>query len=167
MKLVVTGTRGVPNIMGGVETHCEELFPRIVRKGFDVYLIRRKKYVHDSLKEYKGIQLIDIAAPKKKAFEAIVHTFLAVWKAKRLHADLIHIHAIGPALLVPLARFLGLKVVFTHHGPDYERAKWGWLAKSFLKLGERLGCRYAHEVIVISQVIQKRLPTNTDAKIRI
>ena len=157
MKLVVTGTRGVPNIMGGVETHCEELYPRIVRKGFDVYLIRRKKYVRDSLKEYKGIQLIDIAAPKKKAFEAIVHTFLAVWKAKRLHADLILIHAIGPALLVPLARFLGLKVVFTHHGPDYERAKWGWLAKSFLKLGERLGCRYAHEVIVISQVIQKRV----------
>ena len=27
MKLVVTGTRGIPDIMGGVETHCEELFP--------------------------------------------------------------------------------------------------------------------------------------------
>ena len=23
MKLVVTGTRGIPDIMGGVETHCE------------------------------------------------------------------------------------------------------------------------------------------------
>ena len=29
MKIVVTGTRGIPNVMGGVETHCEELFPRI------------------------------------------------------------------------------------------------------------------------------------------
>ena len=29
MKIVVTGTRGIPDIMGGVETHCEELFPRI------------------------------------------------------------------------------------------------------------------------------------------
>ena len=28
MKIVVTGTRGIPNVMGGVETHCEELFPR-------------------------------------------------------------------------------------------------------------------------------------------
>ena len=26
MKIVVTGTRGIPNIMGGVETHCEELY---------------------------------------------------------------------------------------------------------------------------------------------
>ena len=25
MKIVVTGTRGIPGIMGGVETHCEEL----------------------------------------------------------------------------------------------------------------------------------------------
>ena len=42
MKIVVTGTRGIPGIMGGVETHCEELFPRIARKGFDVTVIRRK-----------------------------------------------------------------------------------------------------------------------------
>lgn len=35
MKLVVTGTRGIPDIMGGVETHCEELFPRIAAKGVD------------------------------------------------------------------------------------------------------------------------------------
>ncbi len=30
MKIVVVGLRGFPNIQGGVETHCEELFPRIV-----------------------------------------------------------------------------------------------------------------------------------------
>ena len=34
MKVVVTGTRGIPNIMGGVETHCEELFPRIAAAGY-------------------------------------------------------------------------------------------------------------------------------------
>ena len=34
MKLVVTGTRGIPDIMGGVETHCEELFPRIADRDF-------------------------------------------------------------------------------------------------------------------------------------
>lgn len=41
MKIVVTGTRGIPDIMGGVETHCEELFPRIAARGFDVTVIRR------------------------------------------------------------------------------------------------------------------------------
>ena len=49
MKIVVTGTRGIPNVMGGVETHCEELFPRIAGMGFDVTLIRRSSYVADNL----------------------------------------------------------------------------------------------------------------------
>lgn len=154
MKIVVTGTRGIPNIMGGVETHCEELFPRIAKRGFDITVIRRTDYVKDDLKEWKGVKLVNIDSPKKKSFEAIIHTFRAINEAKRLKADILHIHAIGPALLVPYAKMLGMKVVFTHHGPDYDRDKWGFAAKSMLKLGERMGCMFADEVIAISDVIR-------------
>ena len=35
MKIIVTGTRGIPDVMGGVETHCEELFPRIAHQRTD------------------------------------------------------------------------------------------------------------------------------------
>ena len=143
MKIVVTGTRGIPNIMGGVETHCEELFPRIAGMGFDVTVIRRKSYVRDAMKEYKDVKLVDIVTPKKKSFEAIIHTFRAINEAKRLKADILHIHAIGPALLVPYAKMLGMKVVFTHHA-----------AKTMLKLRERMGCMFADDVIVISDVIR-------------
>lgn len=154
MKITVTGTRGIPNILGGIETHCEELFPRIVSFGYDVILMRRKSYVQDHLQEYKGVKLADISTPKKKSFEAIIHTIKAVWAAKfHFHADIVHIHAIGPALVTPLARLLGLKVVFTHHGPDYDRDKWGKAAKFMLRLGEKMGVKYANEVIVISEVI--------------
>lgn len=154
MKIVVTGTRGIPNVMGGVETHCEELFPRIAEMGADVTVIRRNSYVHDGLKEWNGVKLVDVNTPKKKSFEAIIHTFRAINKAKKLGADILHIHAIGPALLVPYAKMRGMKVVFTHHGPDYDRDKWGFAAKTILKLGERMGCMFADEVIVISDVIK-------------
>ncbi len=154
MKIVVTGTRGIPNVMGGVETHCEELFPRIAAMGEDVTVVRRKSYVSDGLKEWKGVKLVDIETPKKKSFEAIIHTYRAINKAKKQGADILHIHAIGPALLVPYAKMLGMKVVFTHHGPDYDRDKWGKAAKAVLKLGERMGCMFADDVIVISDVIR-------------
>ena len=75
-------------------------------------------------------------------------------EARRVGADILHIHAIGPALLVPYAKMLGMKVVFTHHGPDYDRDKWGLAAKTMLKLGERMGCMFADDVIVISDVIR-------------
>ena len=155
MKIVVTGTRGIPNIMGGVETHCEELFPRIAAQGYDVTVIRRKGYVQDELTEWKGVKFVNVESPRKKAFETMVHTFRAINKAKELNADVVHIHTIGPALLVPYAKLLGMKVVVTHHGPDYNRDKWGFIAKTILKLGESMGCMFADHVIVISNVIKK------------
>lgn len=156
MKVVVTGTRGIPGIMGGVETHCEELLPRIAELGYDITVIRRKSYVREEkpLKEWNGVKIVDINAPKSKKFEAITHTFRAINKAKALGADLVHIHTIGPNLLTPYARLLGLRVVMTHHGPDYNRDKWGKIAKMMLRLGETLGCKFANQVIVISDVIK-------------
>lgn len=159
MKIAVTGTRGIPEILGGVETHCQQLFPRLAKKGLDVTVIRRTQYTEASpgLKEYEGVKLLDIPSPKKKAFEAIIHTTRAVFAAKRMKADIVHIHAVGPALVTPLARLLGLKVVMTNHGPDYERNKWSGLAKRIIHLGERLATRFANEVIVISPNIADSL----------
>lgn len=155
MKIVVTGTRGIPDVMGGVETHCEELFPRMAKRGFDVTVIRRSNYVADGLDAWHGVKLVTLPSPKKKSFEAIIHTFRAINQARRMGADVVHIHAIGPALLVPYAKLLGMRVVFTHHGPDYDRDKWGFVAKTILKMGERMGCLFADDVIVISNVIKE------------
>ncbi|HEY5123911.1 MAG TPA: glycosyltransferase family 4 protein, partial [Ignavibacteria bacterium] len=158
-KIVVTGTRGIPFLLGGVETHCEELFPRMVRLGFDVNLVMRSWYIIPAfkIKVFNGVKLSTLYAPHIKGLEAFIHTFLAVIWAKKQKADIIHIHAIGPAIMAPFARFLGLKVVFTHHGRDYNRAKWGSFAKFVLKMGERFGTYSANEVIVISDIIQKSL----------
>ncbi|MDR0797077.1 MAG: glycosyl transferase family 1, partial [Tannerella sp.] len=106
-KIVVTGTRGIPDIQGGIETHCEELYPRISKKGFDITIIRRKNHVRDNLNDYHGVTLYTIPNFRKKSFETIIHTFCAIWMAKwKLKAKIIHIHAIGPAILTPFARLL-------------------------------------------------------------
>lgn len=159
MKIVVIGTRGIPDISGGVETHCEELYPRIAAMGHNVTIIRRSCYVngHNRIDEYKGVKLRDVYAPRKKQLEALVHTFIATISAWRLHPDVLHVHAIGPSLLVPMARLLGMKVVMTNHGPDYNRQKWGRVAKTMLKLGERVGTKYANEIIAISSDIAQSL----------
>ena len=160
MRIAVTGTRGIPNILGGIETHCEEVFPRIAARGYDVTIIRRKSYAHDHLQEYKGVKLMDIHAPHVKALEAIVHTFKAVHAAKfKLKVDVLHVHAVGPALVIPYAKLLGMKVVFTNHGPDYERDKWNLLAKFMLRLGEKFSVRFSDQIIVISKVINTILRT--------
>lgn len=162
MKIVVVGTRGIPGIQGGVETHCEQLYPRLVELGHDVTVIRRSCYVDpdDDRREYRGVKLVDVYAPRRKSLEATLHTALAVIRARSLNPDIVHLHAVGPALMVPLARLLGMKVVMTNHGPDYNRQKWGRLAKTLIRTGERWGTRWSNGIIVISQVISDILRTN-------
>lgn len=155
MKIFVSGTRGVPNIPGGVESHCQQLYPLIVEAGHEVKISRRKPYIDKGLSEWSGIQLVDTYTPRKKSVEAIVHTFLSILEAKKWKADILHLHAIGPAIMVPFARILGLKVVFTNHGPDYDREKWGGMAKLILRAGEKIGGIFSNEVIVISEVIRE------------
>lgn len=158
MKIIVLGTRGIPDILGGVETHCQELYPRISKLGHKVTIVTRSPYVLDnSLTEYKGIKLKHIFAPKQKSLEAIVHTFLGILYAGIIRPDILHIHAVGPMIMTPLARLLRLKVVVTNHGPDYDRKKWGKLAKFILKAGESLGTKFANRIIVISEVINSIL----------
>ncbi len=158
MKIIVLGTRGIPGILGGVETHCQELYPRIVSQGHQVTVVSRTPYVVDkTLKTYKGVNIKPIFAPKQKSFEAIIHTFLGVLYAAYKRPDILHIHAVGPMIMTPFARLLGLKVVVTNHGPDYDRQKWGKIAKKVLKTGEYLGTKFAHRVVVISKVINRIL----------
>jgi len=153
LKIVVIGTRGIPHIPGGIEKHCQELYPLIAAMGHQVILVTRRPYVVDPQEEWQGVKLMHTFCPRSKSLEAIVHTFVALLKARWLSPDIVHIHAVGPGLMVPFARLLGLRVVVTNHGPDYDRQKWGATAKAVLRLGEYLGGKYANEVIVISKVI--------------
>ena len=155
MKVVVVGTRGFPGVPGGVEQHCEQLYPRLASRGCQVTVLTRASYLPPGKrpKAWRGVGFLHLPAVRSKHFEAALHTLHGVLAARFLRPDLLHVHAIGPALFVPLARALGMKTVMTDHGPDYQRGKWGRAAKSMLTLGESLGARYSSRVIAISKGI--------------
>ncbi|MGA2775291.1 MAG: glycosyltransferase family 4 protein [Candidatus Omnitrophota bacterium] len=167
MKVVVLGTRGFPNVQGGVEKHCEHLYSELIKRGCEVTVFTRMPYMEPSKNEYKGVKLISLKCPRSKHLEAFVHTFQGVLAAKRLKPDILHIHAVGPSLFVPLAYMMGFKVIMTHHGPDYERKKWNLVAKFILRLGEKWGCRGANRVICVSSVIAENIKKkfNVEAKV--
>src|SRR3989338_1165422 len=115
MKIAVLGTRGFPNVQGGVETHCENLYPDLVKKGCDVTVFTRLPYVDPSLKEYRGVRLVSLYARRHKFIETILHTSWGVVQARFRNPDIVHIHAIGPSIITPFAKLLGMKVVVTNH----------------------------------------------------
>jgi glycosyltransferase involved in cell wall biosynthesis len=160
MRVMVFGFRGFPGVQGGIETHAEHLYPLLVEKGCRVDVVVRTCYMEGECHHlWKGVRLHRLWAPgpRFKGIEAFLHSLLSLLAAAMLRPDVVHIHAIGPAIMAPLGKLLGLRIVVTHHGPDYEREKWGRAARFVLKLGERLGMRFADRRITISRVIQERV----------
>lgn len=144
----------MPDVQGGVETHAEQLYTRLADLGCDVEVIVRSPFVSAGRRSLGAIKLRRIWAPRRPGLESLAHSCLAVLYAAFVRPDILHIHAIGPAIVTPLARLMGLKVVVTHHGPDYDRDKWGILGRFVLRIGERWGMRWSNARIAISGVIR-------------
>lgn len=174
MRIASTGLRGIPGVMGGIETHCEELYTRIVDQDerIEISVLGRSPYLPAGAETHKGVEVKPVWTVKNKYVETLLHTFLSMIKARLSGKfDGLHVHAIGPGMLVPLARALGMRVIVTHHGADYDRLKWGRIAKAALRLGERLSVRYAHRTITVSQFmansLKKRFPDRAERIVHI
>lgn len=158
MKICAIGLRGIPDVMGGIESHCQQLYPRMVEKGDSVVVIARSPYVSRKKYTYKGAEVVSVWTLKHKFLETFMHTFFAILYARIfVHPDVVHLHAIGPALFTPFARLLGMKVVVTHHGADYDRQKWNGLAKFILKSGEKMGVLFSNKMFVVGKTLTNRL----------
>jgi glycosyltransferase involved in cell wall biosynthesis len=159
MHVIVLGLRGIVQVQGGIETHARMLYPLLARMGCRVEVIQRSPYFANGSRprEWHGVRLRYLWCPLRPGLETAIHTLLGVLYAAFARPDILHLHAIGPGLLAPFARLLGLRVIVTHHAEDYRREKWGPLAKSVLKLGERCGMHFAHQTIVVSNVLKEEV----------
>lgn len=157
--IYVFGVRGFPDVQGGAEKHCEQLYIRLVKLGCRVTVFTRKPYVPlwKNMPEWQGVRLIHLWSPMFKGVEAAFHSFLATIVCLIRRPEVVHIHNMGPALMTGLLKLVGLKVIVTYHSINYHHQKWGRFAKAILKLGERLGCRYADQIITISEGIKKHV----------
>jgi len=156
MKIAFIGQKGVPTQNGGVERYVENLALNLVNRGVEV-LAYSRRYYSRGIKEYKGIKIISLPSIRSKNLEAITNTFFACLDVIFRQVDVINFQAIGPASLIWLVKIFKPKtpIVFTFHCQDYYHQKWGVFARFYLKLGEKIGCRYADKVVVISRVLEK------------
>jgi glycosyltransferase involved in cell wall biosynthesis len=158
-KICLVGLRGVPGVMGGVESHCEALLPRLSRSTPHAFtVLSRDAYAPDRQAPWPRVEVAPLWSLKNKYLEAALHTCIGVlYAALRLRPRIVHIHAIGPALFAPVPKLFGMGVVVTHHGQDYNRSKWNAIAKAALRAGENIAVRFADEIIVVSPSLAEDL----------
>jgi glycosyltransferase involved in cell wall biosynthesis len=158
MKIAVIGPKGLPPKQGGIEHYCAELYPRLVAAGCVVDLYARSSYTGQpwySQSEFQGIRVISLPSVPIRGVDALIGSGLAVLSILTKRYDVVHFHALGPALFSGIPKiFSRAKVVVTCHGLDWQRAKWGRSSSRLIKIGEHVAIRYADRIVGVSEALQ-------------
>ena len=162
LRIAMLGHKRIPSREGGVEIVVEELSKRMVTKGHQVTCYNRKghhvggsQFDTEKRKEYEGIRLKTVATLDKKGLAAMTSSFFAAVACAFSGYDVVHFHAEGPCAMLWLPRLFGKRCIATIHGLDHQRAKWGFVARNYIMLGEKCAARFAHEVIVLSSGVEQ------------
>ncbi len=156
MRIAFLGLRALAAARGGVEAHVESIATRLADRGHDVAAFVRAPYAARGAKTDRGVRLLVRHAPVGKHAEAGVHSLRCSLEAMSRRFDVVHYHAIGPALFCGLPRLAGRRVVTTIHASDYEREKWSFVARGALRAGERSALRFSHAVLAVSRSLASR-----------
>jgi len=160
MRICVIGLRGLPAVIGGIETHCENLYTRLAALDpeLDILLLTRNGYTELGDHEFQGVRIRSLWAPAMPGVETVLHTFLALIHARLfVRPDIVHLHGIGPGFFSLLSRLFGFTTLVTHHARDFERPKWGIVGRTFLRAGEFLAAHFAQRVICVSNALRETL----------
>jgi glycosyltransferase involved in cell wall biosynthesis len=153
LRVAFIGGRGVLSKYSGIETYYEEVGTRLAGMGHHVTAYCRT-YFTPAGKQHKGMQIIRVPTIRSKHLETLVHTFLSTLHVLTEPCDVVHYHALGPALFSFIPRLAGKKTVVTVQGLDWQRQKWGRIASAVLRLGESAAVRLPTRTMVVSEVLQ-------------
>jgi glycosyltransferase involved in cell wall biosynthesis len=156
MRIAMMGSRGVPARYGGSETAIEEVGRRLVERGHQVVVYCRRHNNSATLRWHLGMERVVLPSAHTKNLDTPSHTLLSMMHALAFRkADLLHFHGVGNALFLPALRPLPTATVVTVDGPDWERPKWGGLARWSLRFSARLAVALADALIIDNRPSQR------------
>ena len=156
MRIAIVGHRGIPANFGGSETAVEEIGKRLVEMGHEVIVYCRKHNSTTNARMYKGMRRVVLPSVNTLNLDMPSHTFLSIWHlALTKKVDIIHFHGVGNALFFPLHKLLSRsKTLLVVDGPDWNRPKWGWMARMALRTSFPMAVRFANEIISDNRPVQ-------------
>lgn len=149
---------------GGVERHVEELATRLAKRGHQVTVFVRRRYVATRQDLWQGVNLVRVPEIPSKHLGTISSTLFATLRVTlglklgffqpKPSFDVIHFHGVGPALASWIPRiFTRAKIVVTFHSIDRFHSKWGFFSRLVLYVGEWMATHTPHATIAVSHSI--------------
>lgn len=156
--VAILGTRGYPSYYGGFETAVRKLAPYLVERGWDVVVYGRAQAVtQDGSTPDPHIRSVLTRGLEFRSLSTLSYGFTAALDATlRAKPDVILVMNVANGFFLPLFAVRGIPAVVNVDGIEWERAKWGRIAKVMFRLGARLTARYGTELVFDARAIEKR-----------
>jgi len=155
--LRILGIRGIPARHGGFETFTEKLAPYLVRQGWKVTVYCQDPGsgpIYEDL--WSGVRRVHIPSGKDTPWSTIAFDLRANLHARREEGITLTL-GYNTAVFIALLRRKGIRNVINMDGIEYARAKWGPLARLWLRLNERAAIKFADHLIADHPEIKEHL----------
>lgn len=163
MKIVILGTRGIPNNHGGFEQFAEYLSEFLVNKGHDVSVYSPHNHPHQH-KDWKGVKIIHQYDPEDLLgpFGQFIYDLNCILNIRKSNFDIVL--QLGYTSSSIWGKLLPKKpvIVTNMDGLEWKRSKYNKPVQAFLKFAEKLAINTSDFLISDSIGIQVYLKDKYD-----
>lgn len=156
-NVAVIGTRGYPSYYGGFETAVRQLAPYLSDAGWSVTVYGRDGATReDDPKRDPRVVTVETAGLEKKSLSTLTYGLTAVLDTIRRRPDVALVMNVANGFWLPLLTAFRIPTVVNVDGLEWERAKWGRLAKLVFKIGAKMTARFGNILVTDAKEIQRR-----------
>ncbi|HCJ50100.1 MAG TPA: glycosyl transferase [Microbacterium sp.] len=156
-SVVIIGTRGYPSYYGGFETAIRKLAPYLADAGWDVCVYSRSAAIRpDDETRDPRVKSIITRGVENRSLSTLSYGFTSTLDALRRKPDVALVMNVANGFWLPLLRAARIPTLVNVDGIEWERAKWGRLAKVAFRSGAKLTARHATELVVDAAAIGDR-----------
>lgn len=156
-SVAIIGTRGYPSYYGGFETAVRKLAPYLCDSGWDVTVYGRPGAVKEGDPSHdRRVTVLKTFGIESKSLSTLSYGLTSVLSALVKRPDVVLVMNVANGYWLPLLRLRNIPTVVNVDGMEWERAKWGKVAKSVFKFGAKLTARYGTTLITDAKEIQRR-----------
>ncbi len=155
-KIAIIGTNGIPSKYGGFETLVEYLVLNLSDQ-YEITVFCSTKLNKERKPAYKGIKLeyIDLDA---NGWQSIFYDMVSIYRSYKKYDKVLVLGCSG-SLIQPLFKKYKNKFIMNLGGLDWQRSKWNFFTRKYLKLSEEIGVRYSGHIISDNEGIKDYLMT--------
>ncbi|MCC4248610.1 MULTISPECIES: glycosyltransferase [Microbacterium] len=154
-RVAIIGTRGYPSFYGGFETAVRVLAPYLAEREWDVTVYGRPGAA-SAPPEFESDARVTSRITRgfeTKSLSTLSYGFTSTLDAVRHRPDVALVMNVANGYWLPLLKARGIPTVVNVDGIEWEREKWGRLAKAVFHTGARATARWGDSLVFDAHAI--------------